>query len=45
MWGKKKHLKEWRGGLSAIREIEEYIYPSCLSFPGKKRRGRKEERF
>ena len=30
---KRKHLKEI-GGLSAIREIEEYKYPSFLSFPG-----------
>ena len=35
MWGKKEHLKEW-GVLSAIREIEEYIYLFCLSFPGKR---------
>jgi len=33
MWGKKEHLKEMEG-LSAIREIEEYKYPSFLSFPG-----------
>ena len=29
---KRKHLKEM-GGLSAITEIEEYKYPSFLSFP------------
>ena len=41
MWGKKEHLKEM-GGLSAIREIEEYKYPSFLSFPTKNK-GEKEK--
>ena len=41
---KRKHLKEMVG-LSAIREIEEYKYPSFLSFPAKWEGGGREEDF